>query len=234
MRSGWWIVICALFSCGPSAQLEEARATAVAARSQLQRAVENDQAFRRQTVESLKAATQAREEAQTRLDGLKATHSSLWERFARVELFAEPAAEAAGVATIGKCRSSPSEPRRLYSSTPRGRYLWRDMSLPEALRIPTVSVHGGLLYSVPMVIPKSVIRAGLDLLGQAAAPMAGRAVVAKWNALMRAGELERARSQIKLEFLRNRDLARLIYEKHRGDMSDEVAAIFEEMVQQEA
>lgn len=84
-----------------------------------------------------------------------------------------------------------------------------------------------------MGIEKSLLRAGVDL----ATKLGPRAVVVavrEWNQMVLRGDIERARARIKLEFLKSRQLAELLYRKHRGDMDEQVRAIFEELIREGA
>lgn len=80
-----------------------------------------------------------------------------------------------------------------------------------------------------MGIEKSILRAGVNLAGQLA-PRAALALVDEWNRMALRGDIERARSRVKIEFLRNRELATLIYQKHKADMDEAVRLMFEEMI----
>ena len=51
-----------------------------------------------------------------------------------------------------------------------------------------------------------------------------------YNNIIISGDIERARAQIKVEFMKNRQVAELIYKKYKDEMNSEVANIFEEMM----
>jgi hypothetical protein len=72
-------------------------------------------------------------------------------------------------------------------------------------------------------------RALLDTVTKAS-PKVALEAVSEWNRLVLRGDIERARARIKLEFLKNRNLAELIYKKHHEDMGPDVRAIFEELM----
>lgn len=82
-----------------------------------------------------------------------------------------------------------------------------------------------------MGIEKTLLRLGTDLAPKLSSH-AVRTAIQEWNRLVLRGDTERARSRIKLEFLKNRQLAKLLYQKHRDDMGDDVRAIFEEMIEE--
>ncbi len=85
------------------------------------------------------------------------------------------------------------------------------------------------LYFSGMGIGQRMARVGLDALTKLS-PRVAMEGVSEWNRLVLRGDIERARSRIRLEFLKNRALAKVIYSKHSNDMSPEVRAIFEELI----
>jgi hypothetical protein len=76
---------------------------------------------------------------------------------------------------------------------------------------------------------RKAIDAGLNI-GKGLAPMVALDIVKQYNALILQGDIERARSQIKVEFQKNRQVAKLFYEKHKTQMDPEVKLIFKELI----
>ncbi len=78
-------------------------------------------------------------------------------------------------------------------------------------------------------IAKILGNVGKDvLIRQGAAALV--AAVQHYNRLVLAGEVEKARAAIKVEFAKNRQVAERIYARYRDDMEPEVRGIYEEIM----
>lgn len=62
-------------------------------------------------------------------------------------------------------------------------------------------------------------------------PRVATRLVKEWNGMVLRGEMDRARAAIHAEFVKNRQLASMLYEKYQNDMSPAVAAIYREAME---
>jgi hypothetical protein len=82
------------------------------------------------------------------------------------------------------------------------------------------------------LLGKSIIRAGLDALTKTGSKALLQGVQ-HYNKLVLGGDIERAKAEIKVEFMKNRQVATRIYQKYKDQMEPGVREIYEEMLEQE-
>lgn len=82
------------------------------------------------------------------------------------------------------------------------------------------------------MVGKSIIRAGLDVITKTGSKVLLEGVQ-HYNRLVLGGDIERARAEIKVEFMKNRQLAMRIYKKYKDQMEPGVRGIYEEMLVKE-
>ncbi|MFC1834882.1 hypothetical protein ACFL2Q_09130 [Thermodesulfobacteriota bacterium] len=79
---------------------------------------------------------------------------------------------------------------------------------------------------------RTIIKAGLDVLAKSGAKVLLEGV-RHYNRLVLSGDIDRARAEIRVEFIKNRQVATRIYEKYKEQMDEDVRKIYEEMIVKE-
>lgn len=61
-------------------------------------------------------------------------------------------------------------------------------------------------------------------------PRIATILVKRWNQQMERGEMEKARAAIHVEFVKNRQVAAMIFEKYQSEMTPEVKSLYQEVM----